>query len=242
MKRLFWACAGLSLGLHLALAIAWQPQPARAAAALNPARPPSPLQTRLVVLLPTSAVPAATVAPAAAMASTDLPPAGDPPEAATAEINAVAAGSAADTAIEHDPVSVAAAGWDDYLPRSLLSITPSPREAIALDYPADGPVVGRFLLTLTLYIDETGAVRRVDVASDEPVPDALRQAAQAAFAGRRFSPGELASGVVKSRIRIEALYESLALPKFAGNAAVGNAAVADAAVAGATERNTPTAH
>ena len=215
MKRLFWACAGLSLGLHLALAIAWQPHPARAAA-VHHARAQPPLQSRLVVLPPR------TPAPAAMVASADPPPASKPADAAIAEISAVVAGPATDTPIERDPADVAAtARWDDYLPRSLLTITPSPREAIALDYPADGPAVGRFLLTLTLYIDETGAVRRVDVASDEPVPDALRQAAQAAFAGRRFSPGELASGVVKSRIRIEALYESLALPKFAGNAADG---------------------
>jgi hypothetical protein len=241
VKRLLWACAGLSLGLHLALAIAWQPHPTPAATAALKRLPLARLQGRLVVLpqaprapappaQPREALaPALAPAPAGRVPATAAAPAAQPPAAlAPAADDGLAAADLdpaqpADTPPIHSgPVAATAtaAGWDDYLPRAQLTVAPSPREPIPLDYPADGPAIGRFVLTLTLYIDEAGAVRRVDVAGDEALPDALRQAARASFIGQRFSPGERADGVVKSRIRIEALYESLALPKFAAYSAV----------------------
>lgn len=233
MKRLFWAGVSLSLGLHGALAIAWQPAPTPTTSAGNH-RPAARLHGRLVVQPAADTVasrlapPPAAVAPAeidtgpvARTASELETPAGTP---ATAE-----AGISAETEAE---TAGGVAGWDHYLSRSQLTVVPSPRADILLGYPGDGPAVGRFVLTLTLYIDEAGDVRRVDVASDEALPDALRQAARSAFAGQRFSPGERAGDLVKSRIRIEVVYESLALPAFAANTTntTNIAAAAEAAI------------
>ena len=245
MKRLFWACAGLSLGLHGALAIAWQPRAAPAATALGK-RQPAPLHSSMILRssLPPPALQAAAAprkppslqTPPGPAADTALPRLGRPP-AVVEPAEPVELAELADTVLEtsanlHSDIDIDidtgtetgaetaanAAGWDRYLPRSQLSVVPSPREHILLGYPDDGPAVGRFVLTLTLYIDEAGAVRRVDVASDQALPDPLRQAARLAFAGKYFSPGELAGDVVKSRIRIEVVYESLALPTFAAHA------------------------
>ena len=100
----------------------------------------------------------------------------------------------------------------DYVPRPQLTVAPRPSADIVLVYPADGPADGRFVATVTLYIDDEGWVRRVDVTGDETLPAALRLAARESFGGTRFSPGEVDGIVVKSRLRIEAIYESRALP------------------------------
>ncbi len=239
MKPLFWACAGLSLALHGALAIAWQPRAAPVAAALGE-RSLAPLHSRLIVRPSSLPPPALRAATAAATTTTnnaptaaqhDLPDPQAPAEPAAETGRQAQAGAPAETVtvtltetetgtetVTETDTTANAAGWDQYLPRSQLSVGPSPREHILLGYPDDGPAVGRFMLTLALYIDERGAVRRVDVASDEALPDTLRQAARLAFTGQRFTPGERAGEVVKSRIRIEVLFESLALPTFAANA------------------------
>ena len=262
MKRLFWACAGLSLGLHGVLAIAWQPGAAAAATALGN-RQPAPLHSRLILRsrLPSPALQAATATATATAALRQQPslqaapaPAAEPalswigrppaavepavlakPAETVIETPAIArTGADTDTDTGTDTgtdTADTAAGWDDYLVRSQLTVAPSPREHILLGYPDDGPAVGRFVLTLTLYIDEAGAVRRVDVVSDEALPDPLRQAARLAFAGKRFSPGERAGDAVKSRIRIEVVYESLALPTFATSASAVTVAAAERATA-----------
>ncbi len=227
MKRLFWAGVSLSLGLHGALAIAWQPTPTPTTAAGNH-RPPVRLHGRLVVQTAADTVasrlapPPAAVAPAEVDTGAVARPAGEletPVQTpATAEVETSAA------AATETEIATTVAGWDHYLSRSQLTVVPSPRADILLGYPGDGPAVGRFVLTLTLYIDEAGAVRRVDVASDDALPDALRQAARSAFAGQRFSPGERAGDLVKSRIRIEVVYESLALPAFVANSTPAEAA------------------
>lgn len=248
MKRLFWACAGLSLGLHGALAIGWQPHTTPAATAWG-LRQPALLHTRLIVRpagVPSPAPqaiappvprqpPGLQTAPGpgadTALSPVSPPAAVEPAGPAKTETETgtgaeTGAGTPAKAEAEADTqteTAVIAAGWDHYLLRSQLTVVPSPRTHLLLGYPDDGPAVGRFVLTLTLYIDETGAVRRVDVASEQALPDALREAARTAFAGQRFSPGERAGEQVKSRIRIEVVYESLALPTFAANATTDGA-------------------
>lgn len=237
MKRLFWAGVSLSLGLHGALAIAWQPAPTSTTSA-GTHRPSAPLHSRLVVRPAADTVAARLAPPPAAVAPAEIDtgavtrtageletPTGTP---ATAEVE-ISAEAAAAAAAETESAATAAS-WEHYLSRSQLTVVPSPRADILLGYPGDGPAVGRFVLALTLYIDEAGAVRRVDVASDGALPDALRQAARSAFAGQRFSPGERAGDLVKSRIRIEVVFESLALPAFATNTTnTINTAAAEAA-------------
>lgn len=102
-----------------------------------------------------------------------------------------------------------AADEDDlFVARALLSVPPTPLGPVVLAHPPAFPGVGRFAAELTLFIDETGAVVRVRTEG-AALPPMLEDAARNAFMNVRFRPGELAEhGVVKSRIRVEVVFES----------------------------------
>jgi periplasmic protein TonB len=105
---------------------------------------------------------------------------------------------------------------DHYLARSLLTVPPVSLTPVLINYP-DAPDTGdRYRGELTLFIDETGAVVRVRAEGDA-LPPALEDAARRAFMSTRFSPGELAEhGAVKSRIRVEVVFERDAAPSAKG--------------------------
>lgn len=125
--------------------------------------------------------------------------------------------SPADTPTPNSPVPVIApSGWalggvadddDLYLTRSLLTVAPAPLAPVLIRYPDLAGVDGRYIGELTLFIDETGTVVRVR-CEDNALPPALEEAARNAFMSVRFQPGELADhGAVKSRIRVEVVFE-----------------------------------
>ena len=94
----------------------------------------------------------------------------------------------------------------DYYPRAALSLAPAAVDAIVIDYPPIADDSGHHVSELSLFIDEAGRVTRVRV--DGPaLPAALEQAARAAFMGARFRPGEVDGRAVKSRIRIEVVFD-----------------------------------
>lgn len=243
VKRSLWVCAGVSLALHGALAIGWATTTAARIATPSAGRPAVALQARLAMRPAAAAATPATAGPdagrptavpaPAAVAIDTRAGAADAGEPAAAQAAAGIAEQAADQAAEQaaEPTLAAdgeatARGLDTYLPRPQLTLAPSPREAILLDYPADGPLAGRFAATLTLYIDEQGWVRRVDVDRDEALPEVLRQAARAAFGRQRFAPGQVDGQAVRSRIRIEVVYESQLLPPVLADAGATTAASA----------------
>lgn len=243
VKRSLWVCAGVSLALHGALAIGWATTTAARIATPSAGRPAVALQARLAMRPAAAAATPATAGPdagrptavpaPAAVAIDTRAGAADAGEPAAAQAAAGIAEQAADQAAEQaaEPTLAAdgeatARGLDTYLPRPQLTLAPSPREAIRLDYPADGPLAGRFAATLTLYIDEQGWVRRVDVDRDEALPEVLRQAARAAFGRQRFAPGQVDGQAVRSRIRIEVVYESQLLPPVLADAGATTAASA----------------
>lgn len=98
-----------------------------------------------------------------------------------------------------------------YLPRRQLSLGPQPRQRIDLPL-ADGlPAGSRVSAELTLFIDESGTVRRVRFdRGDLPVwlEDAVRQS----FLQARFQPGERDGQAVRAQMRIEVEFESMVLP------------------------------
>jgi periplasmic protein TonB len=97
---------------------------------------------------------------------------------------------------------------DQFVARALLDVAPSPLAPVVLAFPTRFSDGGRFVGELTLFIDETGVVVRVR-SEGEALPPLLEEAARSAFMNVRFRPGELAEhGVVKSRIRIEVVFES----------------------------------
>jgi len=94
-----------------------------------------------------------------------------------------------------------------FLARSLLAVPPTPLAPVIIAYPDVPGMAERYSGELTLFIDETGAVVRVRVERNA-LPPALEEAARNAFMSVRFRPGELTEhGAVKSRIRVEVVFE-----------------------------------
>jgi hypothetical protein len=106
---------------------------------------------------------------------------------------------------------VSGSPWFDeeaYLPRPKLTVPPVAQQAVLLSWPEqDAPPAGQYVGVLSLFIDEFGAVQRVRVEGDD-LPAPLRERARAAFAGLRFSPGQVQGQEVKSRIRVEVRFDA----------------------------------
>ncbi len=111
------------------------------------------------------------------------------------------------------PNSMPAASTDergDYLPRPLLTVPPVAKTQVSLVTPPGETQFVRYMGILSLFIDEAGRVRHI--TSDEPqLPPAFEQAAREAFLAAEFSPGEVEGQAVKSRVRVEVVFDSTAL-------------------------------
>jgi outer membrane biosynthesis protein TonB len=105
---------------------------------------------------------------------------------------------------------------DDYYPRALLTLPPTPIDAVVIDYPPIADDRGLHASELTLFIDESGRVARVRVEG-AALPAALEEAARSAFINARFRAGEASGQAVKSRIRVEVVFDSRPIdPRAAG--------------------------
>jgi hypothetical protein len=96
-------------------------------------------------------------------------------------------------------------GEDDFFGRQSLDVPPVPVAPVLIEYPAAGENAGTHASELTLFIDEAGNVVRVRV--DGQLPPAMEAAARSAFMGARFAPGHVDGLAVRSKIRIEVLFE-----------------------------------
>ncbi len=96
---------------------------------------------------------------------------------------------------------------DSYLPRSMLSVAPSPTGPVVIDYPAFDGEQARYVSELSLFIDTSGRVLRVRVEG-KALPQALEEAARSAFLGARFQPGQQEGRAVRSRIRVEVSFDT----------------------------------
>ncbi len=98
---------------------------------------------------------------------------------------------------------------DEYLPITVLSTQPFPLEEIVVPSPdqlllSGGNVAAVFVVL----IDQFGIVR--EVFPDEQVDlTGLEGVVRDAFLGARFSPGQIDGRAVRSRIRIEVVFESI---------------------------------
>jgi periplasmic protein TonB len=96
---------------------------------------------------------------------------------------------------------------DQFVVRSLLSLPPAPLSPVVIPYPDVDASAGRYVGQLTLFIDEHGTVVRVHPEGDA-LPPEFEQVARNAFLSVRFRPGEMQEhGPVKSRIRVEVVFE-----------------------------------
>jgi len=236
-RRALMLCAAASLLLHGALVLVARPaaddkphQAARAGGSSNT------VQLRLIPPAPAPAIaPAAPVAAPLAPTAALIPlqkaeaptrpvaratPANNPAiEAAprataaapvqTSDNNAVPSASEASTS---PPIANPAdpTGFDDYIPRPLLSVGPAASTPVVIDTPTGDFGVARHVGILSLFIDEEGVVRHV-AGSDPLLPALLEQAAREAFMAARFTPGEVDGRPVKSRIRVEVVFDNTPL-------------------------------
>jgi hypothetical protein len=223
-------CAVGSLALHLAFAIVARPAadgaPRQAAKAVGSS---NTVQLRLIAPSPAPAPPVAAptasdpaLAPLQKAEAPTRPvakatplshPAIEAPRAAT-EASAPTVDRTAPPADTSTPPPIIdpanPTGFDDYIPRPLLSVGPAATVPVLIDTPIGNFGVARQMGILSLFIDEEGAVQHV--AGSEPLlPALLEQAAREAFMAARFTPGEVDGRPVKSRIRVEVVFDNTPL-------------------------------
>jgi len=210
-----------SVGLHVALLAVWgAPQAGKRPAARQPGVVTVTLRAAPIVgamaasLGPEAGRPAAphvNVAPAPVRRATP------PVEAEADEVAPLAAQMPVDTLAEDTanagyPFPWADAGErDSFVPRPLLSTPPQAVTPVVVAAPERDMPVGRYAGILSLFIDEQGRVRHI--AADEPLlPPPLEQAAREAFMLAQFSPGQVNGVAVRSRQRVEVVFDTMPLP------------------------------
>jgi Gram-negative bacterial TonB protein C-terminal len=98
-------------------------------------------------------------------------------------------------------------GDEDFFSRDSLDVGPSPATPVLIDYPSIPGVGGTHVGLLTLFIDEMGRVLKVRVDS-QALPAEMQDAARSAFMHAAFAPGLVDGLPVRSRIRVEVVFES----------------------------------
>jgi hypothetical protein len=202
--------------------VAASPQPAGIAT-------PAPAPDALPAMLQSSASLASAVAASAASvsAAASASPAPSVPSVAASEALAPAPQSAVPTA--PDPWTPGNPARGAYLPRPLLSIAPKIQAEVVIAMPPGADDGARHVGVLSLFIDEQGRVRHIE-PDDPALPPNMEQAAEQAFMGARFSPGQVGGRMVKARINVEVVFES-ALEAASPRAAAGASAAGSAASA-----------
>ena len=194
-------CIAISIALHLAvllrapIAAIW---PAGMAARgpvidvrLAPSRPPVEAATAESKVEPQVVVPVPTKTP-------------EPQRTTAPRSESIGTPAAVPVPLEFDDAQYAASGT--------LSVRPTPMGEISVPYPKDTSDRGISKTSLTLFIDEHGAVVRVRV-DDSELPPQFGEAAKNAFAKARFHPGQVGDYPVKSRMRVEVIFESNPTPR-----------------------------
>lgn len=101
-------------------------------------------------------------------------------------------------------------GPDIFIPRPELTVPPMPQTPVVLNAPDGESAPARRVGVLALYIDEAG---RVDhIVPDTPrLPPDYERVAREAFMHTVFTPGQQQGRVVKSRIRVEVVFDNTPL-------------------------------
>jgi len=132
------------------------------------------------------------------------------PDTAALAVNAAPGSSEVDAPSVTTPTAAATADHDEYVPRPLLSIPPAAQSPVIIAAPEGDPDLSRRVGILSLFIDEDGRVQHI--AANEPaLAPAFEQAARDAFMATRFSPGRIDGKAVKSRVRVEVVFDNTPL-------------------------------
>ncbi len=215
------ACALLSVAAHAMLLDALTSgtlggsSRAAAAAATAPAHSAPAQQSRVPVqvrMLAQALRPSpATSASAAQDEAAPTPVATPTVEAAGVSAEAQALAVAEPDTAPPVPSASASTTLDTYIPRPELTLPPVRQTPVVLSAPEEGDSEpARRVGVLALYIDETGRVHHIE--SDEPrLPPPYERAAREAFMTAVYTPGQLDGRVVKSRIRVEVVFDNTPL-------------------------------
>jgi hypothetical protein len=165
------------------------PGPTAASPAASPAvsaeQPPAPPAPAVVPVAPAAA--ASRPATVTARQSAPAPQAAGPTEPAT---------------VAEDEEATLVPGEPPYLPRKRLTVVPEPLAPVDVPFPPDVTGIVQLRVQLSLFIDETGTVRRVQLDTPQ-VPASFARSVVETFVGTRFSPGELDHVPVRSHIKVE---------------------------------------
>lgn len=207
VKPALLACVLISIAVHACLVLLSRGGSIRIGDAGPTHQPATVMSVRVVQ------APAPLTAPALVLAKSDAPVATNRTAALPPPVPPLA-GPTTKPSVQ-PPAEIASAvqtvtttdGGIEYVPRELLTTVPEPTKPLGIPYPITGPAEGRFTTVLALFIDESGAVRRVRL--DGPLlPPALDAAARDAFLRARWQPGQVDGRLVKSLIRVEVVFES----------------------------------
>lgn len=96
---------------------------------------------------------------------------------------------------------------DQYLPRSQLTVPAALLTDVVVPYPDVQLSEGSHTVTLALFVDEIGAVRRVRVESSAPAE--LEKIARQSFLDAVFRPADLNGQPAKALVRVEVIFENI---------------------------------
>jgi len=197
LQRGLWQAAALAVAAHAAL-LTQLP-------ALRPAAPwgqggstTHPFQMRLIPLpMPVEAIAAAAPEGPAMAAPLEGPAlAVAPPRPAAAQP------AATGTVAPGTPSGSSSLTEAPYLARDRLGVAPVPLALIDVQFPQDVAGTVDLRIKVTLYIDEQGVVRRVQLDSPD-TPPAFARAVIETLNNTRFSPGTVENVAVRAKIRME---------------------------------------
>ncbi|MFT3858341.1 MAG: hypothetical protein QM742_12860 [Aquabacterium sp.] len=142
--------------------------------------------------------------PAAPILATPQPEAELAPPSGVID-DASASGQAASPATDDTAASLA-----QFIPRPQLTLPPEVLAPVVLIAPEGETQAARRVGILSLYIDQTGRVHHI--TSEAPqLPPAYERIAREAFMAATFRPGQLEGHDVKSRIRVEVVFDNTPL-------------------------------
>lgn len=207
-----------SVGAHAALLALWtEPQAGKRQAARRPGVVTVTLQAAPVVSAMSAAMVREADRPAAPHAKAAPAPARRAAPPVEAEADEAPPPSAPMAAGDGSADPAASLDWeasgerDSFVPRPLLSMPPQAVVPVVVAAPEKDVPAGRYAGILSLFIDEQGRVRHI--VADEPLlPPALEQAAREAFMSAQFSPGQVDGVAVRSRQRVEVVFDNTPLP------------------------------
>lgn len=220
-NRAVWMCAALSLVAHAMAATMWQPmdQSVRGGRTSTAStwilRPPVPASHASHTAKQSKSHRPTTGVRSSTPSNTEQ---NNPAQPIHTEDAVSAAAPITEPPARHlaatDITIGVAEGWSDYIPRPQLSMAPVAQRAILIEAPPGPQEPRRISGVLSLYINEHGAVDHI-VPAGSDMPPEFEKAAMAAFRNMSYSPGQLQGQAVKSRIRVEVVFDNTPIEKLA---------------------------